>query len=88
MMLIELLRLLGTQKETEKVGWLFALADPQLRIAMTAMHESPDIAGPCGSCRTCLHVTLSLRAALQGEGGNRSHGVLRGGGCSSLESGS
>jgi AraC-like DNA-binding protein len=41
MMLIELLRLLGTQKETEKVGWLFALADPQLRIAMTAMHESP-----------------------------------------------
>jgi AraC-like DNA-binding protein len=41
MMLIELLRLLGTQKETEKVGWLFALADPQLKIAMTAMHESP-----------------------------------------------
>jgi AraC-like DNA-binding protein len=41
MMLIELLRLHVTQKETERVGWLFALADQQLCIAMTAMHERP-----------------------------------------------
>jgi AraC-like DNA-binding protein len=41
MMLIELLRLHVTQQETERVGWLFALADQQLCTAMTAMHESP-----------------------------------------------
>ena len=41
MMLIEVLRLHVTQKETERVGWLFALADQQLCIAMTAMHERP-----------------------------------------------
>lgn len=41
MMLIEVLRLHVTQKETEGVGWLFALADRRLCIAMTAMHESP-----------------------------------------------
>jgi AraC-like DNA-binding protein len=41
MMLIELLRLHVTQKETEGVGWLFALADQQLCLAMTAMHERP-----------------------------------------------
>jgi AraC-like DNA-binding protein len=41
MMLIEVLRLHVTQKETERVGWLFALADRQLSAAMTAMHESP-----------------------------------------------
>jgi AraC-like DNA-binding protein len=41
MMLIELLRLHVTQKETERVGWLFALSDRQLSAAMTAMHERP-----------------------------------------------
>ena len=41
MMLIELLRLHVTQKETERVGWLFALSDRQLSAAMTAMHEDP-----------------------------------------------
>jgi len=41
MMLIEVLRLHVTQKETERVGWLFALADRQLSAAMTAMHENP-----------------------------------------------
>jgi AraC-like DNA-binding protein len=41
MMLIELLRLHGTQNETKNVGWLFALADRQLNTAMTAMHENP-----------------------------------------------
>jgi AraC-like DNA-binding protein len=41
MMLIEVLRLHVTQKETARVGWLFALADRQLCIAMSAMHESP-----------------------------------------------
>jgi AraC-like DNA-binding protein len=41
MMLIELLRLHVTQKETERVGWLFALADQKLCTAMTAMHETP-----------------------------------------------
>ena len=41
MMLIEVLRLHVTQKETERVGWLFALSDRQLSAAMTAMHERP-----------------------------------------------
>ena len=41
MMLIELLRLHVTQKETERVGWLFALSDRQLSVAMTAMREKP-----------------------------------------------
>ena len=41
MMLIEVLRLHVTQRETESVGWLFALSDQQLCAAMTAMHEKP-----------------------------------------------
>jgi AraC-like DNA-binding protein len=41
MMLIELLRLHVSQTKAERVGWLFALADQKLCIAMTAMHEKP-----------------------------------------------
>jgi len=61
MMLIELLRLHVTQKETERVGWLFALADQQLFIAMTAMHERPgyrwtlhELAGRAGMSRSAF----------------------------------
>lgn len=49
MMLIEMLRLHVAQQDTgqdngqdtERAGWLFALADRQLRAAITAMHERP-----------------------------------------------
>ena len=41
MMLIEMLRLHVAQQDTERVGWLFALSDRQLRAVITAMHERP-----------------------------------------------
>jgi len=40
-MLIELPRAHVTQKESERVGRLFAQSDQQLSPAMTALHESP-----------------------------------------------
>ena len=40
MMLIQVLRL-HLQEAVKGVGWLFALADPQMRIAITCMHDEP-----------------------------------------------
>jgi AraC-like DNA-binding protein len=41
MMLIEVLRLHITDKRTDGIGWLFALANRQLSAAIAAMHERP-----------------------------------------------
>lgn len=41
MMLIEALRLHLAQGSATGVGWLFALADKQMSIAITAMHDNP-----------------------------------------------
>lgn len=40
-MMIEILRLHLTAEAANSVGWLFALGDPRLRRAVTAMHEQP-----------------------------------------------
>ena len=41
MMLVQALRLHQVEEVSEKVGWLFALADKQLAAAINAMHEDP-----------------------------------------------
>jgi AraC-like DNA-binding protein len=41
MMLVQALRLHLTEGSNGGVGWLFALADPQMRVAINAMHEDP-----------------------------------------------
>jgi AraC-like DNA-binding protein len=71
MMLIELLRLHGTQKETERVGWLFALSDRQLRAAMTAMHEKPgyrwtlhELAGRAGMSRSAFALRFKEKVGM------------------------
>ena len=41
MMLVQALRLHLQEEESTGVGWLFALADPQMRVAITCMHDDP-----------------------------------------------
>jgi AraC-like DNA-binding protein len=41
MMLVQALRLHLTEGSSTGVGWLFALADPQMRVAIDAMHNDP-----------------------------------------------
>jgi AraC-like DNA-binding protein len=41
MMLVQAFRLHLAEQEPGRVGWLFALADKQLSVAITAMHEAP-----------------------------------------------
>ena len=41
MMLVQALRLHLQEEAAKGVGWLFALADPQMRIAITRMHNDP-----------------------------------------------
>jgi len=41
-MLVQALRLYLQSEVTKGVGWLFALADPQMRIAITCMHDEPE----------------------------------------------
>jgi AraC-like DNA-binding protein len=71
MMLIEVLRLEVTDKETARVGWLFALSDRQLCLAMTAMHESPgypwtlrELAGRAGMSRSALAQRFKARVGI------------------------
>ena len=40
-MLVQALRLHLQEEAAKGVGWLFALADPQMRIAITCMHDAP-----------------------------------------------
>lgn len=41
MMLLQALRLHLQEEAAKGVGWLFALADPQMRVAITSMHDDP-----------------------------------------------
>ena len=61
MMLVEILQLHLTHQAQEAVGWLFALADRQLRIAIGAMHQWPghkwtvkELAEQCGMSRSAF----------------------------------
>jgi AraC-like DNA-binding protein len=58
-MLVEALRLHLADREVSGVGWIYALADPGIRAAMTAMHAEPakrwkleDLAAVAGMSRT------------------------------------
>ncbi len=41
MMLVQALRLHLTDQSAPRIGWLFALSDPQIRLAINAMHQDP-----------------------------------------------
>lgn len=60
MMLVQALRLHLSQSSASGVGWLFALADPQMNAVLTAIHEDP-------AQRWTLH-SLARRAGMSRSG--------------------
>jgi len=71
MMLVEILQLHVANHASDRVGWLFALADPQVRAAMEAMHEAParrwtvqELAAKAGMSRSAFAQRFKERVGL------------------------
>ena len=69
--LVQALRLYLSDRTAEQAGWLSALADKRLRVAIAAMHGAPDkrwtlqnLAREAGMSRTAFAVTFKERAGL------------------------
>ncbi len=70
-MLVQALRLHLEQQAGTGVGWLFALSDPQMRTAITCMHDEPshpwtlqELATRVGMSRTVFAQTFKLRVGM------------------------
>ena len=61
-MLVETLRVHLTDAPTSSVGWLYALTDPQVRVAITSMHDRPDRAWTLDALARHIGMSRSLFA--------------------------
>jgi Cupin len=76
MMLVQALRLHLAEGLKGGVGWLFALADKQMSVAINSMHNDPaqwlDHTEAGGACR---HVAIDLCPEIQRDGWDVTHGI-------------
>jgi AraC-like DNA-binding protein len=70
-MLVQALRLYLQKEAGSGVGWLFALADPQMKTAITCMHDDPahpwtlqELAGRAGMSRTVFAQKFKKRVGM------------------------
>jgi AraC-like DNA-binding protein len=59
MMLVQALRLHMTDQSGPRIGWLFALSDPQISLAITAMHQDPSHRWALQSLAKCAGMSRS-----------------------------
>jgi len=71
MMLVQALRLHLQDEASSGVGWLFALADPQMKAAITCMHDEPghpwtiqELADRAGMSRTVFALRFKKRVGM------------------------